>query len=90
MRDRSVAGFKYFDIASLGSIRLDMGGACDGKIEAAASADFSRIIAQAPVKSDGRRLSVSAPCQAEMGVQPLFFRFTGEGALDFYSFTLVP
>ena len=90
MRDGSVTGFKYFDIASLGSIWLNVGGTCDGKVEVSTTPDFSAIIAQVPVKTEGKRLSVSASCQIEPGVHPLFFRFTGQGALDFYSFVLVP
>ena len=90
MRDGAVAGFKYFDFASLGSIWLNVGGTCDGKVEVSTSPDFSAIIAQAPLKADGKRLSVSAACRIEPGIHPLFFRFTGQGALDFYSFVLVP
>ncbi len=90
MRDGSVAGFKYFDISSLRSIWLFVGGSCNGKVEVSTSPSFSQIVAQVPVQADGSRLSCAASCRVEAGILPLFFRFTGKGAMDFYSFILVP
>ena len=90
MRDGSVAGFKSFDIASLSSIWLNVGGTCDGSMEVSTAPDFSVLIAKTPIKADGKRVSISASCRITPGVQSLFFRFTGQGALDFYSFVLVP
>ena len=57
-------------------------------MEVSASPDFSVIAACVPVKTEGQETQVCAQLSIPDGVQPLWFRFTGEGRLDFYSFEL--
>ena len=88
MRDGSVAGFKYFDLQSPSSIHVSGGGNCDGKLEVSLTPDFDRVIAQIQAQFTGSRVWMSAPLAEVRGVQPLYFRFTGEGAMDFFAFEL--
>ena len=88
MRDGAVAGFKYFDLQSPSALRVSVGGVCDGCIEVSTAPDFGAVAAKIPVKSTGGRVWLSAPLAAVSGVLPLYFRFVGDGALDFYAFEL--
>ena len=88
MRDGVVAGFKYFDLQSPSALRVSVGGVCDGCIEVSTAPDFGAVAAKIPVKSTGGRVWLSAPLAAVSGVLPLYFRFVGDGALDFYAFEL--
>ena len=86
MRDGAVAGFRYFDFHSAQYVRLLIGGKAEGTIEASTEPDFKTLAAQVPVKTDGRTVWVCAQLSLPDGVQPLYFRFMGQGAIDFYSF----
>lgn len=89
MRDGSVAGFKYFQIDDVHSIQVNIGGNCDGVIQVSDRANFSAICANIPVrKVNGHRTS-TAECTLQPGVRALYFRFGGDGVMDFHSFTLI-
>ncbi len=88
MRSGSVAGFKYFDLQNPSGIRVSVGGVCDGHMEVSVVPDFSCIAASIPVKASGGRIWMSAPITTENGIQPLYFRFSGDGAMDFYAFEI--
>ena len=90
MRDGAVAGFKFFDLRQARYIRLSVGGRAEGTVEVSTRPDFSCIAASVPVKTDGQRAQAGAPLSVENGVKPLYFRFSGAGALDFYAFELRP
>ena len=88
MKDGSVAGFKYFDIKEADSIRICFAGNCDGKIQVSTDPEFEQICATLPAKNTGLCTNVSGELKITPGVVPLYFRFIGEGAMDFYSFEL--
>ncbi len=88
MRDGAVAGFKYFDLRSTQSIRVSTGGTCNGWMQVSSAPDFQAIAAVIPVQTNGSRVWSSARFSLPDGVQPLYFRFIGKGALDFYAFEL--
>ena len=88
MRSGSVAGFKYFDLQNPQCVRVSVGGKCDGFVEVSAAPDFSQILARIKVHPGGSRAWMSAPLAEISGVQPLYFRYTGEGAMDFYTFEI--
>lgn len=89
MRDGAVAGFKYFAIYGLAFLSVKTGGKGSGKIRVSTSPEFTNIVAEIPVSAQGDRLiSNSARAEVADGVWPLYFRYEGTGAIDFYSFLL--
>ena len=89
MRDGSVAGFKYFDVRDVKAIRVKAGGKFSGTVQVSADKEFTRIAAELPMSSDGAMVNTMAALSLEDGVHPLYFRFTGLGAMDFHAFELV-
>lgn len=88
MRDGSVAGFKYFSFDQVSSIRLAVGGKCSGSVEISDRSDFANIVAVVPLGTVHGMTNACAPLSLESGVKPLYFRFVGQGAMDFYSFEI--
>ena len=88
MRDGAVAGFKYFDIRDVQCVRVSVGSQCKGSVQLSDTPDFKSIAAEIPVSSTGGRIWQSGKLKLENGVKPLYFRFLGEGAMDFYAFEL--
>ena len=88
MRDGAVAGFKYFSFEGASEICMDLSGTEEGKVQVSDSGTFSEIRAELPVSARGKRLSAAGTLRMPDGVRPLYFRFVGTGALDFYGFTL--
>ena len=88
MRDGAVAGFKYFDIQDVSHLRVVVNGKGNGKLEVSADPAFTAIAASIPVKTEGVLVNATGSIQLPAGVQPLYFRFTGEGYMNFYSFEL--
>lgn len=94
MRDGAVAGFKYFALGEASRIALESAGTGRGTMEVALDPGFTEICAQIPIK--GRALSYAtgglekseASFNAAPGAKPLYFRFTGTGAIDFVRFEL--
>ncbi|MGN0753465.1 MAG: family 43 glycosylhydrolase [Aristaeellaceae bacterium] len=89
MRDGSVAGFKYFDFCGTNAIRVAAGGRCDGVLQVSQDKEFACIAATLPISSSGGAVNVTGPLVLEDGVKPLFFRYVGKGAMDFYAFELM-
>ena len=88
MRDGATAGFKYFEITDVKCLRLCVGGSCKGVMQASDSPDFKTMAAEIPVETSGSRVYASGKLTLQNGVRPLYFRYQGGGALDFYSFEL--
>lgn len=82
MRDGAVAGFKYFRISGAKTISLETRGSGSGVMEVSASQDFSSLCAAIPIGGG------EVPLTLEDGVYPLYFRFSGTGAIDFIAFIL--
>ena len=88
MRSGSAAGFKYFDFRRADRIGLQYSGRAAGKMEVSADPDFSGLCAVIGIGPSSERVWTDAPLRIPDGIHPLYFRFTGEGALDFFSFRL--
>ena len=88
MRDGAVAGFKYFQMGDASRIAVEVRGSGDGTMEVSDTPDFGRLCACIPVKPEGRVQTADAPLQVEPGKRPLYFRFRGEGAVDFIAFEI--
>ena len=88
MRDGSVCGFKYFDMRDVTGIRCAVSGPCSGTMEVSDTPDFAQIAASIPVEAGKDMTNVTAPFHMTNGVKPLYFRYCGEGALNFFTFEL--
>ena len=93
MQDGAVAGFKYFDfIQAEYRIVLELRGDAKGAIQVSVDPQFGTLAARIPVEGSGRGICrytgrLSLP---ETKRQPLYFRYVGEGAVDFIGFALHP
>ncbi len=89
MQDGAVAGFKYFDMEGADRITAEFRGNAHGKLLVSGSSDFSEIYAEIPVLTEGSEwLKSTAPFAAPDGKTALFFKYCGEGGMDFLAFTL--
>ncbi len=88
MQEGSVAGFKYFDIKHVDSIRVCFAGKCDGYLEVSDDSAFTRLCATIPTRNSALFANETAAMHIEPGVRPLYFRYVGLGTLNFYSFEL--
>lgn len=88
MQDGAVAGFKYFKLGEADTIEAEVSGEGDGFFEVASDRDFKHVLARIPVKVSGGKAACKAGLQKTEGVLPLFFRYSGSGAVNFLSFTL--
>lgn len=89
MRDGSVAGFKYFAIHNLHTVTVEVRGKADGVIRLSTTPDFKTETVQIPVgsKTGGIR-TAEAACHIPNGVTALYFQYSGNGSIDFISFTI--
>ena len=88
MRDGSVAGFKYFDVSGAKGVCVELAGRGKGTMQVSDAADFSRLAAEIPVRTEGDQAAFLAPLSLADGVRALYFRYQGEGSVDFYAFGL--
>jgi arabinoxylan arabinofuranohydrolase len=88
MRDGAVAGFKYFSFKGLRSIRLVIGGRCNGLVQISDKTDFSNIVSSIQVKTKKNIASFENAANISDGIKALYFKFVGKGHMDFYSFDL--
>lgn len=88
MRDGSVCGFKYFQMHGAKAIRCAVSGVCRGNIEVSDTPEFSTLAASIPVEAGKTMMNVTAPFRMPDGVKALYFRFRGEGAMNFFTFEL--
>ena len=88
MRDGSVAGFKYFEFTRPVSVQLDVRGKGTGRMEVSDDPAFARVAASVPVDPSHSQGTPAVPLELKSGIRPLYFRYRGEGAVDFYSFEL--
>lgn len=88
MRHGAVAGFKYFDLADTRGIRITLRGIASGVMEVSHSERFDTLCASVNVKLDGREETFAKNLNTHPGKQALYFRFLGDGAVDFLSFEL--
>jgi len=88
MRSGAVAGFKYFEFGQESSLQVFVGGNGSGVIEVSHRPDFSNVKASISIECKGRITGFSGRFSPDAGVQPLYLRFTGSGAIDLHSFTI--
>ena len=88
MRDGSVCGFKYFQMHGAKAIRCAVSGVCRGNIEVSDTPEFATLAASIPVEAGKTMTNVTAPFRMADGVKALYFRFRGEGAMNFFTFEL--
>ncbi|MCD8074900.1 MAG: family 43 glycosylhydrolase [Lachnospiraceae bacterium] len=87
MRDGATAGYKYFDFNNLTGISVELKGAA-GTMEVSCDPDFGQVIARIPVQNSPDYTEYRIKAGAANGVHPLYFRYCGDGAVDFRAFTL--
>lgn len=88
MRDGAIAGYKYFDIQGDTDICIKVKGVADGYMEVSTEKDFKQAI-RVPVKLEKEKDTMFTGTLTGMkGVYPLFFRYAGEGYLNFLEFEL--
>ena len=77
MQDGAVAGFKYFDFADgkISEIKVTLRGNGTGTMK---------------VYTDLEKETFAGKTEKISGVQPLYFRYEGSGAVDFTEFSLLP
>ena len=88
MRDGAVAGFKYFGFGGEKRISLTVSGVCSGIVEVSHTPDFKAVIARIPVSAKVEQENPEGAFAPQKGTQPLYFRYTGEGAMDFHTFEM--
>lgn len=88
MRDGAVAGFKYFGFGGEKRISLTVSGVCSGIVEVSHTPDFKAIIARIPVSAKCEQVNLEGAFAPQKGTQPLYFRYTGEGAMNFHTFEM--
>ncbi len=88
MQDGAAAGFKYFMTGEADRIDIEVRGDGKGFFEVSDDRKFDHICAKIPVHGSDAPVKYTAVFAAEEGIRPLFFRFSGEGAVDFIAFTL--
>ena len=89
LRDGAWCGFKYFSFdGKERSIAVTVRGAAYGKLEVSFQKDFQAVAAVVPINQHGKTETVHASFLSSKGVYPLYFRFLGDGAIDFIRFMI--
>ena len=89
MQDGSVAGFKYFDIQTVNVIGITVSGRGLGVMQVSTTPDFKKLCAEIPIHPEEQQeKTFSGMARLEHKVTPLYFRYQGEGAVNFWSFYL--
>ena len=90
IRDGSVAGFKYFDMQKVSRITVEVRGKGHGQIIVSEDKSFGVENSVIPVdlKNKKEYLEFSSHMMIEDGTKSLYFKYTGQGYIDFKSFTI--
>ena len=89
MRDGAVAGFKFFEFdGTQTKLTVTVSGNAKGSFRVSDSPDFENNLAWIPVKTEGEKTENTVDFTGLLGVRPLYFQYTGEGAVDFHSFEI--
>ncbi|MBR2890653.1 MAG: family 43 glycosylhydrolase [Oscillospiraceae bacterium] len=84
IRDGAVAGFKYFDFRDVGRISLGLSGRGVGVVEISTDPEFRTLAGWIPVTLQKSARTFFGNIQILNGVQPLYFRYRGSGAINFH------
>jgi len=79
-----VAGFKYFDFRDVGRISLGLSGRGVGVVEISTDPEFRTLAGWIPVTLQESARTFFGNIQIPNGVQPLYFRYRGSGAINFH------
>lgn len=91
MHSGAVAGFKYFDIQTLKAMTVELRGKAWGALLISNRPDVQTVAARIEVSLEpGQWQTLLAPCTLPAGKQALYFKYEGEGSLDFRAFTMKP
>lgn len=88
MKDGAVAGFKYFDMDEASQIKIWFGGTCKGQILVSYEPEFGKNCAVMDIDGKGECIEVTGALESSKKVSPLYFKYVGSGAIDFYGFEL--
>lgn len=90
MRNKAVAGFKYFDIKDLNTIRICIRGKADGEMIVSTSKNFDTIVAAILIRVNKTQNWVNFESNSviEQGATALYFQYRGKGSIDFKAFVL--
>ena len=80
-------GFKYFDFRGQTGVQVVTRGDGQGKLLVSLGKDTAPF-AEVPIRPSSSWAAAEAQIPALEGVQALYFRFQGTGAMDFKEFTL--
>ena len=87
MRDGAVAGFKYFKITEPTDITICINGVAKGEILVSDTADFGKCV-HVQVDVNERKSYYSVRLPEIYGETALYFKYLGEGKVDFFQFEL--
>ena len=87
MRDGAVAGFKYFKITEPTDITICISGVAKGEILVSDTADFGKCV-HVQVDVNERKSYYSVRLPEIYGETALYFKYLGEGKVDFFQFEL--
>ena len=87
MRDGAVAGFKYFEIRHLQSIVVEIKGS-GGTMEISTDSRFRTLAGRVEFGPSEQYTGYETTVNLPDGVRPLYFRYRGEGSIDFRAFCL--
>ena len=91
MQDGAVAGFKYFDFADgkISEIKVTLRGNGTGTMKVYTDLE-KEPVASIAVETGKEWKTFAGKTEKISGVQPLYFRYEGSGAVDFTEFSLLP
>ena len=90
MKNGSVAGFKYFEMGEVNQIGITIQGNAKGTMQVSDKSDFENICAEIEVRNREKEMhTYKGALNIPRGKRALFFRFQGEGTVDFHSFELM-
>ncbi len=90
MQDGAVAGFKYFEFTNLKQISVVVGGKATGCIVISTDEKFENELTRINIKNDsGKKNTFSADVSGISGREALYFKYVGNGSIDFFSFELM-
>ena len=90
MKSGSVAVFKYFEMGEANQIGITIQGNAKGTMQVSDKSDFENICAEIEVSNREKEMhTYKGALNIPRGKRALFFRFQGEGTVDFHSFELM-
>lgn len=87
MQDGAVAGFKYFDLTETRRIRIEISGNGKGYMKVMSGPEGS-VCCRIPVDTGNPAAVMESELNLHDDRAQLYFRFTGEGSINFHSFEL--